>query len=549
MIVIVLVVGFVGGVIGEEVNKEKVKVWVDSVEKNDRSGAIFNSLISQPKEQNTAQEVWKNLKKETRIKVWKYLESTKGLQKSPLINKHGTTLLQSLTLEKRQEFIQQIINANHEGRKIPVNGLEDVKAENIEYKDGKLIFKGSDGKEHIIPLTNIPKEITSINFAEMKVGGQGYAIHYFNGEKKEANGAVLSSGYLKEVEGKWEVWDKVNGKDVKIGEVKIKEGVKGAVFFRGTPKDVKKKGKAYGFKMGNYVWGKSPGDITFTNADDFTLQPSKGDIRTSDDRYCGFASEGGVRGDVKKGGINVKIVNQNDVGLKLEDKKVGGSNNFIEITSKEGGNIEVVFPKGVTSAEVVNSNGKVIASGPNGEKVTVEKGKPVKMVLGEINGVKTNRLDGGASTNNGRVGDRIRPPPKKDPSGNGRTLPINIPHAPDDVTEDIVGGENLLPNDFYNSQGGLANGVEAKDNSGKLSSMKVIPVRFSADWCVPCRQLGRALDAGGQDYFSVNSDKNPGLTTKYGVTGLPTVIYLNRDGREVGREEGAMSLSRFRSHL
>lgn len=69
--------------------------------------------------------------------------------------------------------------------------------------------------------------------------------------------------------------------------------------------------------------------------------------------------------------------------------------------------------------------------------------------------------------------------------------------------------------------------------------MKVID--FWAPWCGPCKRLEPILDElAGELGFAVekvNADNEPARVNEYGVSGLPTLVFV-RDGAIVGRSVG-----------
>lgn|SRR3989338_1514724 len=91
------------------------------------------------------------------------------------------------------------------------------------------------------------------------------------------------------------------------------------------------------------------------------------------------------------------------------------------------------------------------------------------------------------------------------------------------------------------------------ENFEKETKSGAVVIDFWASWCGPCRALGPIFeelskDMKGVKFGKINVDEQPGLSEKFEVSSIPTLIIL-KDGKPVANRVGSASRETLREWI
>lgn len=90
--------------------------------------------------------------------------------------------------------------------------------------------------------------------------------------------------------------------------------------------------------------------------------------------------------------------------------------------------------------------------------------------------------------------------------------------------------------------------LEITDNNFEkevMQSSQLVMLDLWAEWCGPCRMITPIVNELADEYAGkvvigkVNVDENPGITQKYAIRNIPTILFI-RNGKIIDKQVGAV---------
>ena len=106
---------------------------------------------------------------------------------------------------------------------------------------------------------------------------------------------------------------------------------------------------------------------------------------------------------------------------------------------------------------------------------------------------------------------------------------------------------NLTYNEFIKKVWNFEKSPEAFLYEGKLPCV----VDFYATWCGPCRKVSPIMERIAKEYdgmlivYKIDVDKEPKLSSTFGVRSIPTVLFIPKEGQPM-KQVGALSEQQYK---
>ncbi|MBD3346290.1 MAG: thioredoxin [Chitinivibrionales bacterium] len=92
----------------------------------------------------------------------------------------------------------------------------------------------------------------------------------------------------------------------------------------------------------------------------------------------------------------------------------------------------------------------------------------------------------------------------------------------------------------------LAEFTDSNFDDEALKADTPVVVDFWAEWCGPCKMLTPIIEDVAREYEGkvkmgkLNVDENPSTASKYGITSIPTVLFI-KDGKVIDQQIGLLA--------